>query len=287
MLIGLFWVSNARADQGLKETECSDCIEVGKWSFGLSVGLGGRTNPVREGKDIPLILLPQVSYYGERFFLENLDAGFTLLETPTTLLNILITPSYDGVFFNRWDPGNVFFDFNTGVGVGASNSPPVSTEEPGQSVEGEDLEVEVARVKSRRFSYMGGVEVSHDVPLGTLQFSYTREFTGRHSGSEARFAFQHKLSPVVSSTIGFTWKDKALTDYYYGVHQDEVVDDLDQYKPSASFNPFIRMSATIGERKKRWRMSLEYQKLDKEISRSPLVDQNHVLSAFIGKEIRF
>lgn len=292
-LVVLFTVPASRAGQTSMEAPCPDCVDVGTWSFGLNIGLGIRTNPLYDGRDIPLILLPQFSYYGERFFLENLDAGFTLLEAPKTQINILLTPSYDGVFFNRWDPGNVLFDFNAGGGVSASESPQPGGDELGtdeyeqQTVDEESSQGDVPELKTRRFSYMGGFEVSHEVPLGTLQLSFTREFTGRHSGSEARFAFQRELSGRVLGTVGFTWKDQVLTDYYYGVHKDEVADTRDHYKPADSFNPFVRLSATIGQRPRNWRFSVEYQKLDKAISNSPLVDKNHVISAFIGKQIKF
>lgn len=287
-LISLAMPSTSHADEPPADPLCLSCVEVGAWRFGLNIGLGVRTNPLYKGDDIPLILLPQISYYGERFFLENLDAGFTLFETPRTMLNLLVTPSYDGVFFNRWDPGNVLLDPSAGVGgggIGDNQEPGIDTSEQ-STVEGSSA-IEVSKIKSRRFSYMGGFEVSHELPLATLQFSYTREFTGRHSGSEARFAFQKSLSAHLSGTAGFTWKDKILTDYYYGVHQGEAINPNDRYKPHDSLNPFVRLSATIGQSKQNWRVSVEYQKLDKQIVNSPLVEKKHLVSAFIGKQIKF
>lgn len=286
-LIGLAMASTSFADETPAEPQCLDCVEVGAWDFALQIGLGVRTNPLHKGDDIPLILLPQISYYGERFFLENLDAGFTLIETPTSMLNLLVTPSYDGVFFNRWDPGNVFLDSTGTIGVSASDAQQPGMDTSEQAAEEVTSEIEVSKIKPRRFSYMGGFEISHELPLATVQFSYTREFTGRHSGSEARFAVQSTLSAHLSGTVGFTWKDKILTDYYYGVHQGEAVEAKHRYKPHDSLNPFVRLSATIGKAKQNWRASLEYQKLDEQIVNSPLVDKNHVLTVFIGKQIRF
>jgi hypothetical protein len=42
------------------------------WHFSLGIGAGVRTNPVEYASDIPIILLPQVEYSGERFFIQNL-----------------------------------------------------------------------------------------------------------------------------------------------------------------------------------------------------------------------
>lgn len=78
-----------------------------------------RSNPLHGGDDTPLVLLPEVSYYGERFFLENLEMGFTLFENPRHQLNALVTPGYDQMYFNRWDP----FNFSDAGGFTAGSSP--------------------------------------------------------------------------------------------------------------------------------------------------------------------
>jgi hypothetical protein len=88
----------------------SDCVEVGTWQVSVSLGAGVRTNPVMGNKDIPLIVLPEISYSGQRFFLQNLDFGFILTETQTQQLNLLLTPSYEQVYFHRWSPGNFILD---------------------------------------------------------------------------------------------------------------------------------------------------------------------------------
>jgi len=91
----------------LAQTECvGDCVEVGSWRVNVGMGVGMRSNPLHGGDDIPLVLLPEVSYYGERFFLENLEMGFTLFENDRHQFNALITPGYDQMYFNRWDPFN-------------------------------------------------------------------------------------------------------------------------------------------------------------------------------------
>ena len=56
----------------------SDCVAVGHWNFSVALGAGIRTNPVAHGANIPLVVIPQFSYYGKRVFIENLDLGVTL-----------------------------------------------------------------------------------------------------------------------------------------------------------------------------------------------------------------
>lgn len=102
-----------------------NCVEVGAWRVNLGLGLGMRGNPLHGGEDIPLVLLPEVSYYGERFFLKNLEMGFTLFEDDRHQLNALITPGYDQMYFNRWDPFN-FSDAGGFTSAGTSFGGPVT-----------------------------------------------------------------------------------------------------------------------------------------------------------------
>lgn len=105
-------------DKGLCD---ADCIAVGQWQISVALGIGVRRNPLFDADDTPLLVLPEVSYYGERFFLRNLDMGFTLLETPRHQLNVLMTPSYDQMYFNRWDPLNFIFPSGIASASSASN----------------------------------------------------------------------------------------------------------------------------------------------------------------------
>ena len=116
-LFALCWLASPVA---LAQDTClEDCVEVGAWRVNLGVGLGMRGNPLHGGDDIPLVLLPEVSYYGERFFLKNLEMGFTLFENERHQFNALITPGYDQMYFNRWDP----FNFTDAGGFTAGGGP--------------------------------------------------------------------------------------------------------------------------------------------------------------------
>lgn len=113
-----------KREQG-KQSLCDlDCVAVGQWSFNLAMGMGLRSNPVLNQDDTPLLVLPELSYYGKRFFLKNFDLGFTLLETRRHQLNWLLLPSRDQMYFNRWDPLN-FID-SGGPSAGASSGPSFS-----------------------------------------------------------------------------------------------------------------------------------------------------------------
>ncbi|TQV75119.1 MipA/OmpV family protein [Aliikangiella marina] len=271
-------------------TECDPaqdtCREVGEWSIGLSVGLGYRSNPLLDGDDIPLILLPSISYYGDSFFVDNLDVGYTLIDTESSMLNLLITPSFDRVLFEQWDISNILVDL--------SSSPSFTTPNPGDSIAGGSegaafTEILSSELKKREFSILGGIEYSTPLNDGQLQFNVLKDISDVHSGSEIRLAYAYPFANSgLNATFGLTWKDKSMTDYYYGVDQDEVVDDRGYYQAGASLNPFIRLSwQQQNVHTSTWRFVFEYQKLDSEIADSPIVDKDHILTLFIGKQFSF
>ena len=270
-----------RPPQSCEEKE-SQCVETGEWNFSISVGIGLRTNPLFQSDNIPLVILPEFSYYGESFFIDSLDLGYTLLDSETSSLNLIATPSFDSVFFNRWDPGNLFVNLtsNSAGSVSASSA----FEPSGDNI----TQINPGELSKRKFSYLAGIEYSQDFEKGLLQVSLLNDITDTHSGKEIRFAYAYSFSHSFSTTLGFTWKDKKLTDYYYGVDPDEIVDDRGAYQPGASFNPFVRISYNSEtSNNDSWRFSLEYQMLDSQITKSPILIDDYVVTFYIGKRFRF
>ena len=83
------------------KTPSEECIAVGDLRINVSIGYGTRTNPVVGRDDIPLFVIPHVSYYGQRFFLESLEPGVTLYESDANTFNLIATPGFDRVFFEK------------------------------------------------------------------------------------------------------------------------------------------------------------------------------------------
>ena len=107
-----------------------DCAVVGKWNFSLALGAGVRTNPLVQGQDLPLIVVPQFSYYGKRFYIDNLDVGLTALESAKNTLSLIASPGYDRIFFYRSDLQNIFVNIG---GAAGTNPPPTPVPFPSRS----------------------------------------------------------------------------------------------------------------------------------------------------------
>jgi outer membrane protein len=253
----------AAAAQEPCKVPSADCIAVGDLQVSLSFGYGTRTNPVQGRDDIPLFVIPYLSYYGKRFFLESLEPGVTLYESDAHTFNLIATPGFDRVFFSRNDPQNIIVPF-------ASDAPAFG----GQTVE----EERTFTVGQRHTTYLAGPEwlFRHRELIGQVSALY--EFTGRHKGYEVRAALSRPLIQSQQSLVinaGLTWKSAATVDYFYGVP--------DFYSPGAALNPFVKLSYAL-PLSERWTLTafVHYEYLGAAIADSPIVTDREVVTAFAG-----
>lgn len=114
----------ASSSDAVCSKENAHCVTVGQWEFSVGIGLGGRTNPIVGNDDIPIFLMPTISYYGKRFFWQTDTIGYTLFESEHTQFNIIGTIGYDQTYFNDWGIGNFSIEGGGGgLGSGGGNSP--------------------------------------------------------------------------------------------------------------------------------------------------------------------
>jgi MipA family protein len=261
---------HAAGDEDDCKGPSDDCVAIGRWNFSVALGAGVRTNPLVNGEDIPLVVLPQFSYYGKRFFIDDLDFGFTLAERGANTFNLIATPGYDRVYFYRTDLQNFFIGFP----VGAFNPAMVSSLAPGA--------IKVS-TPAPRITYLAGPEWTFQHGQVSGQLDLLRDATGQNSGDEIRGALGIpvlKSKGTVSANIGFTWKSAATVNYYYRV---PIL-----YSGSAAFDPFIKLGYTLPLSSK-WRFNAfaEYEHLGHGIADSPIVAEHSVATVFVGAVYTF
>jgi outer membrane protein len=262
--------AQAASDEDDCKGPTDDCVAVGRWNFSIALGAGVRTNPLVNGKAIPLVVIPQFSYYGKRFFIDNLDLGVTLAESATNTLNLIATPGYDRVYFYRTDLQNLFVGFPVSGYNGVASRPfLVSADTPGA--------VKVPP-PAPRITYLGGAEWTFKYAGVSGQLDLLRDITGQNNGDEIRAALGIPLirsTGTWSANIGFTWKSAGLVNYYYGVPAI--------YAGSSALDPFVKLGYTVPLAGK-WRFEAfaEYERLANAIADSPIVSEHHVETVFVG-----
>ena len=277
------------------EPETDECVEIGKWELSLGVGAGVRTNPLAATPDIPLVLIPQVNYNGERFFIQNLDFGFILWEKESQQLNLFATPSYDQVYFHRWSPSQFFIDQNgfatTGKGSNDDDELPVINGGGDKEfVTPAFRDPQQRDLRDRHMAGLGGFEYSLSTGLVDVQLQYVTDFTGVHDGDEVRVAFAKYWASGkhrISTSIGAIWQSSEVTNYYYGVTAPEA-DLRGTYHADAALTPVARLDWNY-QLTERWdlRFLANYRQLPDEISASPLINDNKVITVFIGGVYHF
>jgi outer membrane protein len=246
----------------------SECAVVGRWEISASFGLGSRTNPIEGKSDLPLVVIPRISYYGKRFFLENLDLGFTLHEGMTNTFSLIATPGYDRAFFFNSDLQNIFVPGGSSFGAGTVNVPTADR---------------VFEVSPRHTTYLAGPEWTFSYGPVNGQLDALREITGQHDGYEVRAALAAPLLEGARGSLvasaGLTWKSSEIVRYYYGVRQ--------LYEPGSAVNPFVRLkfARPLSDR---WTVNAfaHYERLANSIARSPVVTDDHVTTVFAGVVFR-
>jgi MipA family protein len=261
-------VGDGKRDGDSCNASSKDCVAVGHWNFNISLGGGVRTDPVVHESAIPLVVIPQFSYYGKRVFIEDLDLGFTLTESDASTLSLIATPGYDRVFFDRSDLQNIFV---TGI--------PYSTE---AAVVGPLRGQSVPR-RTPDWTYLAGPEWTFETHGVTGQLDLLHEITARNHGNEVRAALGIPLiesTGSLSANVGLTWKSSAIVRYYYGVPG--------VYKGGWALDPFVKFGYSRPLSSK-WRLTAfaEYEHLGSAIGDSPVVNAHYVLTVFAGATYAF
>ena len=263
-------------------SKCWAADDESRWQLSVALGIGVRTNPVMDNDDIPLVILPQFSYQGERLFIQNLDLGYTLFQNDQQSFNLLLTPSYDQIYFNEWDISN-FVDHSSlvNMSVGAKDSP---------SLEVNNRTIDKSRLHDRHMAALTGVEYNHNTYGLDIQLQALHEATGYYDGNELRLALSKNLSlgkHDVKLTLGANWQDAATINYFYGLPEKDSPGNF-SYRPNAGLTGLLRFDWSY-ELDEHWslRFFTSYRHLSHSISDSPLVTQNNVITAFAGGVYHF
>jgi len=247
-----------------------ECAAVGHWNVSVALGAGVRTNPLVNGDDIPLVVIPQVSYYGKRFFLDDLDVGYTLAEGDSNTLALIASPDYDRVYFYRTDPQNFFITGITAGGVPAYSTNPAAAEAVPAAAK--------ITPRARHFTYLAGPEWTFKFEGLSGQLDLLHEITGQDHGDEVRAALGVPLlraKGALSASFGVTWKSAAIVNYYYG--------EPGIYGGTSALDPFVKLAFSL-PLSSRWRLDTfaEYERLGGGIANSPIVAEHSVATMFVG-----
>ncbi len=264
-----------------------ECIEIGRWDVGIALGYGNRTNPLKDYDDIPIYLVPTFAYYGDSWFFENGNFGYTLSEQETFTINLTTSLSSDSAYFHRWDPSNIFI-------AGTNKFEPktlLNSTAPAPTIMKGAQEPEIGKLEKRHFTYFGGVEAFFYTRAGTINLSMAHDLLNVHQGTEAKLKWLYNLAIEdwkFELALTFDWKSEELVDYYYGIRPSESTYWSQAYKPKSAINTGLELTSHY-VMTEHWDLLFiaRYTHISDEIVASPLLNEDYTSTFFVGAAYRF
>ncbi len=263
------------------------CIATEQWQVSLAMGAGFRSNPLHGGHNLPLWLMPDISYYGEHWFFDNATLGYSWQLTPDLHISLVSRLNEEQGYFRRRSPVNLFeTHFISGAGV-AGPIQKVSTKQ----------ELSIAQADKRPMALDGGLQLNWFLPGVQLKLNWWHDISQQYEGQHVRLAagtgWQNQTGQW-QLNAALAWKDQRLMNTYYGLNAQEG-EGL-EYRALASWQPELSLQWQY-PLTERWQlMSLwRYRWLNTDVAlpaspgriQSPLLQESVVQSWFIGFSYRF
>src|SRR5882672_2660950 len=178
------------------------------WRLGVAVGYGMRTNPLIQSDDIPVLVNLDIAWFGKRWFFDNGDVGFMLVDRPAYTMNLVARVNTDRAFFAKTNTKFVNFSYLSGGGQGDLATPaPVPVKPP-----------------DRNYAIELGVETLFGGDWGSAALHAFHDVSGTHGGFEIAANYEYRFTRgrlTLTPSAGVAYKSAALNDYYWCVHPDE------------------------------------------------------------------
>ncbi len=243
------------------------------WRIGLSAGIGERSNPLLNAKDIPVYGVLQISYFGDHFFFDNGDFGWRLLESEESSVNLIAGAGGERSFYSFL------------------NNSPISFMESVAVTDKNEIPEESIKVPQRDLVVDGGIEWLWTDGNSDLQVQVLTDISNQHNGQEFWASAGHAFIGekwTIAPSFGFNWKSDDAANYYYGVEQDESLPGFPAYNVGSVINTFFRISAsyTLSDH---WSIIALFQQeqLASQIKNSPSVEDDHITTSYLGLYYEF
>ncbi|MFY8274574.1 MipA/OmpV family protein [Pseudoalteromonas sp. SSDWG2] len=269
--MNLFALATILTSMSVKSTQ-SDYIyqPSNSWVLGAAFGYGKLASPLKGRQEIPLYILPDVRYYGERFSLDNLNASYALIEKKGWVVELIGSQNFDGVYF----PGKHRQEYGAFAGSFSGSFYDLLTPRP-------------AAPAHRSMSYLGGVETRfYDSQWVNVYISWQKDVSNVHHGSETKLRLLKNISlqPFQVSLEGrLTYKSDALSRYYFSVREGDIVSGDHHYQASATLDwllgvnvayPMSEQLAAVASFQQQW--------FGGGVNDSPLLRTTAPYSFFVG-----
>jgi outer membrane protein len=276
-------------------SEDETCIEKSSWQLGIAFGLGIKSNPLVDGDNIPLVILPDVAWYAEKAYFDNGELGYQWLSQSKFAFETFLHLDQESAFFSFLHPANIL----TPTG-NISTSTPISPDFS-ETSDSDNLPIEIIKtpqsklsideIASRKWAINAGIRGHYFLSNGELQLTFQQDISKVHKGNQLGLEYSHGWllhDFRLGARIGINWKSARLINYYYGVSQRDTPLTEFYFKGKSGWQPYMSLNVQkpINENWS-WLASMGYRWLPNSLTSSPLIEQNNIRRIFLGVAYRF
>ena len=257
-----------------------NCVTEQKLYLNLALGYGQRSNPLYDGDELPLILMPDVYYYGDHWFFDNGKLGSNWSLSEQWQLSVVGQFNQEKGYFQKWFGGNAF-QFRQSF----ANSGVIGDDEEKVG----PVLASVRETRKRPTAFDLGLQLDWFGEQWHVQSIVWQDASNTYQGQHATIGAGrswHTLTGTWQFGARLHWKSAKLIDTYYGIDNNEPF-YLNRYQGGPSWQPELRLSwqYPLSERVAVLAL-LRYLHLDDAMTDSPLVRTDHVKTWFFGISYR-
>lgn len=242
--------------------------------------MGIKTNPLVDGDDIPLVIMPDIAWYAEQAYFDNGELGYQWINQPKVAFETFLQLDRERAFFSFLHPANFLFPIENSV-----------SESPSQGIQDKQRSLSIDEIARRKWAINGGIRAHYFFSDGEWQLTFQQDISNVYKGQQIRLEFSHRWlwrDFRLGLRIGTDWKSARLIDYYYGVSQRDTDFTELYFNGKSGWQTYLSLNAqkTINE-KWSWLANIGYRKLPNSLISSPLIEQSNIRNIFLGLAYRF
>ena len=283
LIILLSWFVTSTALACLTQDRC---VEQSSWQLGVAIGIGVKTNPLVDGDNIPLVILPDIAWYAKQAYFDNGELGYQWIYKPKIAFETFLQLDSERAFFSFLHPTNILFPIeNSAINSPAPPAPPA------QDMPMNQPSLSIDKIASRKWGINGGIRGHYFLSKGEWQLTFQQDISNVHKGQQVRLEYSHNWlwhKFHLALRVGTDWKSARLIDYYYGVSERDTHVTEFYFEGQSGWQTY--MSVTVQKpitETWSWLANLGYRKLPNSLTNSPIVEQNHISNIFLGVAYRF
>lgn len=259
--------------------EPGECVTADSFRFALAIGYGQRTNPLRNGDNQNLVLIGDFAWYGESFYVDNLELGYQWAQKDAFGVSSFITYDREARPFH-------FFD-----GFDASPLDLFTANEILSTPGSVTSRINIESLARRNNGVHAGIRLSTGKTNSIFRLTVEHDIANVHRGMKAMLSYRYRLSLaewIISIGPELTWHDATFNNYYYGISTRDTDDKRLWYSSGSGIRPGANLSLTK-QLDPQWGILLfaRFQHLPSSITQSPIVSQNYIRTVFAGLTYTF